>query len=272
MKKFLYGRLHDANKGYDFYVRPAQDVGPLLKALSTDLIPDEKTLIFLYNHNGRIIFGLRQQLSLKDSFGRLRANFTGYELDQSPSSLPFFEALQEKLAEISDEAHACHRLLDQDSSCGPSLRETTILFGSGRFQQNNDWDRAVAGIQRNPTASLLLMFDEDGNSIPAPSETAFSQKHYPADPREEMAPHRPTSSADSTCRPRGENSAGIRSDVTLGNDERIILPPPPDMNEDKKEPGFLGSTWKSIKNRFMCGEEQDPVKKSPPFPKGPKRK
>lgn len=254
MKKFLYGRLHDAGKGYDFYIRPEQKVDALLNALSTDMIRDEKRLLFLQNLNGRIILGVREQLTLKDHFGRLRANFMGYQLEPHETALtvPFLDALQAKIPAITAEAHECHRLLDEDSSCGDRLRDTDIKFDHGHHQAGNDWDAAVMFIRKSPGISMTFMFDEHGRTISVPGAHAESSRSAPAEdtPPQSEAPRR-----------QAKHTTGIVSTVTLNDDERIkILPPPVFDLPRKKETGFLEGFWKcaqGVKNLIVSKKRSD---------------
>jgi hypothetical protein len=273
MKKFLYGRLHDPNNGYDFYIRPGHSIDPLLAALSTDLIPDAKPIVFIYSQNGRIIFGVREQLTLKDDFGRLRANFMGYQLesDEAPLALPFLDELQAKLPEITAEAHECHRLLDEDPTCGDCLRETSIQFGHGHHQADNDWDNAVMRIRKNPTLPLLLMFDEQGKAMSLPPGIALSSNPISSKPPVETALDTRASPFGAFSANQGQaNKAGILSTVTLSDGERIKLPPPPDLAMRKKKSGFLGSAWEMIggKKLVECLKNKK-RKKGDFFPSGP---
>lgn len=140
-------------------------MGPLLDAITNDLISDRNKLLFLQELEGRIVFGVKQQLTLRDEVGRLRANFMGYELEshEGPEVIPFYSALQAQFDAITEEAHACHARLDTDPRCGKTLRDMQINFESGAPQPGNRWDEAVLRLRRKPGRSALFIFDEHGN-------------------------------------------------------------------------------------------------------------
>jgi len=167
MKRFLRGRLHASDKGYDYYIPPFYEVGKLYKAVANDLLGDNKKLLFLQNHNGVITFGVREPLSLFDFRGRVRCNFMGYQLGQNErlDLVPSLASLRSRFPDITAEAHECHNILDNDSRLGLTMQATAISFPLLPYIKDNAWDRSVLALLQNPDHPVLLTFDEHGDCL-----------------------------------------------------------------------------------------------------------
>lgn len=242
MKRFLYGRLYSRDDDYDFYIPTTVKIGLLSNAISVERYNEMVPLLFLQNKDGVVSFGVKDNLGLKDFEGRRRYNFMGYQLEPGDSlqAIPHFDALIEKLPDIRAEAIECHKLLDQDSRAGETMRNTALSFGQATYRQGTPWDEAVRNIQKQPNRSVILVFDASGNPINC--DYAYENDTRPdhrnparTGPEETGAGRRP---------PATPSSAGIRSTVVADPRELktvTLLPPPP--RRRKRLSSFFSDVW-----------------------------
>lgn len=205
MIRFLYSRLYAS--GYDFHIGPETPVGRLYDAICNDMIGDEQKLLFLQNAGGKITFGVREQLVLRDERGRLRCHFTGFQLvrDESADDVPFLKALDDRFDAITAEAIECHRILDGNLKDPESLRQTDIRFDRAASQKAIAWDNAVKALRDNPAHSFLMMFGHDGRKLqlPFPSpEAELKPKLPPLPPRDTKTSPAKNAFAEGTADPK----------------------------------------------------------------------
>ena len=212
MKKFIFCRLHESNHGYGFYVSPQHRPGALMDIVKDDFLEARtKKVILQYDAERRIIFGVRQNLPLKDSVGRTRMNFTGYH-PNSVEELPYFDSLSKQFISIHEEAMASHAFLEENRWKGEALQDTEIKFDKGSFQKGHPWDEAIQQIKDNPDKSLLKMFDEQGEELHVNS-TAIAKLN----PKAELK-------IDKATEPKVEKELKIDSySLTKGSKKETVL-------------------------------------------------
>lgn len=235
MKRFLHGRLRDRLRDYRFYIPTSYPIGPLSEAIARADIEDGGRSLFLQSLGGHVTFGVKERLNLKDDFGRWRSNFMGYQ-SEAGEKVPFLDGLQSAFDEITAEAHECHRILDENLDAGKSMRYTAIVFPRGSFQVGNDWDKAVFELLRNPSASFLRTFDQNGkllsSAVAAPDivrDTGGKRTSVPPD----------------VSKPKRQ-STGIRSDAILSPEQRTVVPPLPPQKDSPTSLSFIREIWRSV--------------------------
>ncbi|MES2729492.1 MAG: hypothetical protein V4621_05250 [Pseudomonadota bacterium] len=259
-ERFLYTRLTVLEYDYGVYIRPSKPVPPMLKVVSSDFLKADRKLILLYDDGTDIFFGVRDGLSIEDERGRPILNFTGYRAI-SRATVPFFSGIQVRLDQITAEALECHQKLDADPKCGPTLTRSAIQFAVGQPQKGCDWDDAVLQIKSSKGQPSLVMFNENGKTVPIPERIAFK-------PEPVLVERKPVPAVVAEFQQRAPNSVppiprDVRYPPPVREDNTNTLPSrKPDLCND----GFFHHMF----NPFAYGKQMLGALFSPRKHKGPR--
>lgn len=217
MKRFLFTRLHQIENDYGFYIAPIFDIPHLLHSLITSEALDAgKKWLYLHRQDGKVTFGVRELLDLRDEHKRPITSFIGYQLEphHNANYVPFHDALKKAFPAITAEVNDLQSILNAGNVRKETLNTTKTTFANGTFQAGNAWDEAVASMQKH-SSDVLMLFDEHGQSketfvkataeiiaeAAKPSHTGFvpsDKKPVPSVERHKTTPatHLPTSDAN----------------------------------------------------------------------------